>query len=136
MRSLRRLITPMHELSICQAALQEVLAVASSKNMKHVGRITLRIGPLSGIEPGLLRIAFPLVAAGTRCEGATIEIEETPVRVRCKVCCSTSDALPNRLLCATCGAWQVVLVSGDEMLLAGIELVDAPFLEEKERLDV
>ncbi len=121
MRLPQRSITSMHELSICQAALQQVLAVASSRNMKHVGRIRLRVGPLSGVEASLLLRAFPLIAAGTRCEAAIVEIEETPVIVHCKVCGSTSDALANRLLCAGCGAWQVALVSGDELMLASVE---------------
>ncbi len=121
----------MHELAICQSVLRQVLAVAASHNARHIGRITLRIGPLAGVEPDLLRSAFPLVAAGTSCEGAMIEIEATPVEVRCRICAAISNARPNRLLCESCGTWRVTLVSGDEMLLARIEMLDAPPAEEQ-----
>jgi hydrogenase nickel incorporation protein HypA/HybF len=126
----------MHELAICRSMLQQVLAIAASNDMPTVGRIMLRIGPLAGVEPGLLCVAFPIVAVGTPCEGATIEIESMAVRVRCKRCGSTSVVRPNCLLCASCGDWQVILLSGDEMLLTGIELSDAPLPRQKERADV
>jgi hydrogenase nickel incorporation protein HypA/HybF len=111
----------MHELAICQSLLTQVLAGAASRGRRPVGHIALSIGPLAGIEIALLCAAFPLVAAGTLCDGAEIEIKEMPVRVHCPACNATSGALPNRLLCAACGAWRVRLISGDEMLLTGFE---------------
>jgi hydrogenase nickel incorporation protein HypA/HybF len=126
----------MHELAICRSMLQQVLAIAASNDMPAVGRIMLRIGPLAGVEPGLLCAAFPIVAVGTPCEGATVEIESMAVQVLCKHCGSTSVVRPNRLLCGTCGDWRVSLLSGDEMLLTSIECVDRPFLKQEERADV
>jgi hydrogenase nickel incorporation protein HypA/HybF len=114
----------MHELAICHSVLRQVASIAANHGARHVGRITLRIGPLAGVEPDLLRLAFPLIAAGTVCDGAIIEIEHTPVQVRCKDCSAMSDVRPNRLLCASCGTWRVTLVTGDEMLLARVELLD------------
>lgn len=113
----------MHELAICEAVLGQVLDHAAPRGPGRVGRITLRIGPLAGVEPQLLRAAFPLVAAGTRCEGAALIIEDVAVAVHCAPCGLTSPALPNRLLCAGCGGWRVSLVAGDEMLLARFELL-------------
>ena len=129
-------ITPMHELAICESVLRQVLAVAASQNVRSVARITLRIGPLAGVEPDLVRLAFPIVAAGTACADATLDIEVAPVEVRCQVCDATSCVRPNRLLCATCGTWRVRLISGDEMLLASIEVMDAPRTSHKEHIDV
>ena len=126
----------MHELAICQALLRQVLEVAENRTSQRVGRIKLRIGPLSGVETGLLKSAFPLVAAGTPCEGTIIEIEDIPVRVRCQICGSTSQTRLNRLLCTDCGAWRVTLISGDEMLLATVELLDAEALNKWERAHV
>lgn len=136
MKSPSRSITPMHELAICESVLRQVLAVAASQYVQSVARITLRIGPLAGVEPDLVRLAFPIVAAGTVCADALLEIEVAPVEVRCQVCDATSSVRPNRLSCATCGTWRVNLVSGDEMLLASIELVDAPRTSQMETIDV
>jgi hydrogenase nickel incorporation protein HypA/HybF len=126
----------MHEFAICRSVLRQVLTVAATHDMRAVGRIMLRIGPLAGIEPDLLSAAFPIVAAGTPCAGATIEIEAMPVLVHCKRCGSTSIVRLNRLLCGTCGEWRVTLMSGDEMLLASVEFLDAPLAKQKERADV
>jgi hydrogenase nickel incorporation protein HypA/HybF len=126
----------MHELAICQALLRQVLEVAEERGTQRIGRIKLRIGPLSGIEPELLKTAFPLVAAGTPGEDANIEIDDIPVRVRCQNCGSTSQALTNRLLCRDCGSWRVKLISGYEMLLVSVEFLDAQSFNKWERTGV
>lgn len=112
----------MHELSICQALLDQVERIAQEHGASRVGRILLKVGPLSGVEPALLQHAYPLAAAGTIAEDATLVIESAPVRVRCNDCGAESDAVPNRLLCGVCGGWRTRLISGDEMLLANLEL--------------
>ena len=126
----------MHELAICQALLRQVLEVAEERGTQRIGRIKLRIGPLSGIEPELLKTAFPLVAAGTPGEDANIEIDDIPVRVRCQNCGSTSQALTNRLLCRDCGSWRVKLISGYEMLFVSVEFLDAQSFNKWERTGV
>lgn len=112
----------MHELSICQALLDQVERIAQEHGASRVERILLQVGPLSGVEPLLLQHAYPLAAAGTVAEHATLVIEPAPVRVRCSDCGSECDAAPNRLLCAACGGWRTRLISGDQMLLAKLEL--------------
>jgi hydrogenase nickel incorporation protein HypA/HybF len=72
----------MHELSICQSLIDQVEDIAREHGATGVERILLRIGPLSGIEPALLRNAYPLAAAGTVAESAELVIEPAPVRVR------------------------------------------------------
>jgi hydrogenase nickel incorporation protein HypA/HybF len=44
------------------------------------------------------------------------------VRVTCSACGAETDAAPNRLLCGRCGSFKTRLVSGDELLLANLEL--------------
>ncbi len=112
----------MHELSICQALLDQVEGIAREHGATRVERIVLKVGPLSGVEPALLRNAYPLAAAGTVAEQAELVIEPAAVRVRCSDCGAESDAAPNRLLCASCGGWKTRLISGDELLLANLEL--------------
>ncbi|KAA6181624.1 hydrogenase maturation nickel metallochaperone HypA [Thiohalocapsa marina] len=112
----------MHELSVCLSLLDEVERIAREHGAEGVERILLRIGPLSGVEAPLLANAYPLAAAGTLAESAVLEIESAPVRVACTVCGAESEAEPNRLLCAACGSHRTRLVSGDEMLLANLEL--------------
>jgi hydrogenase nickel incorporation protein HypA/HybF len=112
----------MHELSICQALLDQVERIAVEHGASAVERILLRVGPLSGVEGSLLRHAYPLAAAGTIAENAKLVIEAAPVRVACSDCGAETDAIPNRLLCGDCGSYKTRLVSGDELLLANLEL--------------
>ena len=112
----------MHELSVCQALMAQVVDIAARENAERVTAIVLRMGPLSGVEPDLLADAFPIAAAGTPAEGAALHFERLPVRVHCSVCGAESDASVNRLLCGACGDYRTRLISGDELLLASVEL--------------
>ncbi|OLT16426.1 hypothetical protein BJF78_14160 [Pseudonocardia sp. CNS-139] len=65
----------MHELSITQSV---VSAVAERLPDAQVRRVRLEIGQLSGLVPDAVRFCFDLVAEGTVCEGAELEIDERP----------------------------------------------------------
>ena len=112
----------MHELSVCLALMAQIERIAAEHDAHRVETITLRIGPLSGVEPALLSNAFPIASAGTEAEGAELVIETGPVRVRCTVCDAESDVSPNRLLCGACGDYRTRVISGEELLLVSLEL--------------
>jgi hydrogenase nickel incorporation protein HypA/HybF len=112
----------MHELSISIALMQQLQRIAQERGAGRVERIVVQVGPLSGVEAHLLERAWPLAATGTLAEEAELVIEQAPVKVRCTLCDAVSEVVPNRLLCAACGDFRTRLVSGDEMLLASVEL--------------
>ena len=112
----------MHELSVCQAMMSQVEAIAARESARSVASITLRIGPLSGVVPELLQQAFTIARAGTLAEEAELITEVQPIRIRCLECDAESEAEPNRLLCAACGSYRAQVTSGDELLLASVEL--------------
>ena len=111
----------MHELSVCQALIDQVEQVARQQQAERVICIELSIGVLSGVEPQLLEQAYPLAAAGSVAQDAELRIESTPVRVHCDQCNRDSNVAANRLLCGHCGNWRTTLVGGDEMLLTRVE---------------
>jgi hydrogenase nickel incorporation protein HypA/HybF len=113
----------LHELSVCQSLLSQVEKIAAQNSARSVALIKLRIGPLAGIEPELLRHAFTIASAGTIAEATELLIEALPVRVRCQECQAESEVEPNQLTCKQCGSWRTQLTSGDEMLLASLELL-------------
>lgn len=113
----------MHELSLCYALLEQVSSIAQSQGAQRVTRILLRIGPLAGVDPSLLRHAYPLAAVGSLAEGAELCIESSPLRIHCARCGTEAEVTPNRMLCPACGDFHTRLVSGDELLLAQVELV-------------
>ncbi len=118
----------MHELSVCESLLTQVRATAEANHATAVGRITVRLGPLSGVEADLLSQAFTIARNGPLTNEAVLAIETQPVRVRCRDCGNENDAATNRLLCGACNSYRVDLISGDELLLAQVELrgVSAP----------
>lgn len=112
----------MHELSVCLSLLQQVETIARERNATRVTAITLNIGPLSGVEPDLLKNAYPLAAAGTVAEEAELIMEIAEIVVRCSQCDNETTVTPNKLLCGTCGDFRTQLVSGDELTLLRVEL--------------
>lgn len=112
----------MHELSVCQALMQQVERIARRENAREVTRIVLQIGPLSGIVPELLEQAYTIARAGTVAEQADLVTQQQPVKVRCLQCGRESDATPNRLICNNCGDYRTQLITGDELILASVEL--------------
>lgn len=112
----------MHELSVCLSLLQQLEKIAAERNASAVDKIYLQVGPLSGIEPALLRNAYPMAAAGTIAEGAELIIEACDIVVSCTECGAESPAKPNRLLCGVCGDFRTRIVSGEEMILQRMEM--------------
>lgn len=112
----------MHELSVCLSLMQQVESIARERNAQKVTRITLNIGPLSGVEPELLRHAYPLASAGTVAADAELIMQSADIVVRCSQCDSETTVAPNKLLCGSCGDFRTRVVSGDELTLLRVEL--------------
>jgi hydrogenase nickel incorporation protein HypA/HybF len=112
----------MHELAICQSLLREVERTALANGSTEVSAIVVAIGPLSGVEAPLLARAFTVARGGSVAARATLEIRPMPIVVWCKNCAIETRVAANALLCGRCGAWQVDLRSGDELLLMRVEL--------------
>jgi hydrogenase nickel incorporation protein HypA/HybF len=113
----------MHELAVCQALMEQVENIALEERAAEVTAIHLGIGPLSGVEPRLLEQAFSIARAGGIAAAAELTIKSMPIQVSCKQCGQLTEALPNRLVCGSCGDWRTSLISGDELQLMHVELV-------------
>jgi hydrogenase nickel incorporation protein HypA/HybF len=113
----------MHEASLCRRLLAQVLEIARERDAAAVTAITLRLGPLSRIDPGHLLDDFPRVAAGTPAQDARIEIMTERLRVHCPCCGTESDTVIEDPCCGRCGSGEVRVLNGAELLLTGVELV-------------
>lgn len=113
----------MHEISIAQALLEQVQSVAQEQGAVRALLVTVRVGPLSGVEPALLQRAFE-VARLTRVATATagLVVEHSQIHVTCLDCHRESGASVNHLLCRVCGSQRTRLSQGDELLLLQVEL--------------
>jgi hydrogenase nickel incorporation protein HypA/HybF len=118
----------MHELSVCQALLDQVQALARANDALAVTAITVEVGPLSGLEPELLSRAYSLARVDTLAEEAELIVNAASIRVACDQCGAETAATRNNLVCGKCGNWRTRLVSGDELILVSVELETRPTL--------
>ena len=112
----------MHELSIVRALLRQIEAVAAANGALTVDRVTVQIGPLCGVDPGLLANAFEAFRGRGLTARTALIFDSVPVTVICRDCGEKSSVTANRLLCASCGGYRTTLLSGDELILQRVEL--------------
>ena len=112
----------MHELSIAQALVQQVEEALREKSFVRVTAITIAVGTLAGVDAECLRFAFPLATQGTRVDGAELIVETVPAAVRCRACGKTTSTEVPLFACASCGATEVELLSGRDLLLRSVEI--------------
>ena len=109
-------------MSVCQALLTQVAAIAAGRAAIAVERIIIEVGPLAGVEPLLLLQAFAAARTGGCAAAAVLSIESLPVVILCLGCGVRTTTVPNRLVCAECGGYRTRIVSGDELRLRRVEL--------------
>lgn len=112
----------MHELSIAGS----VVEIASRQaNGRRVTKVRMKVGHLRQVVPSALAFSFELVTEGTPVEGAELEMEEIPATGRCRACAEESrfDGFP--LQCASCGGFDLEILSGEELLVESLELEEA-----------
>jgi hydrogenase nickel incorporation protein HypA/HybF len=111
----------MHELSIAEA----IFAIAEDHaGGRRVEKVEVKIGHLRQVVPSALTFAFELVAQGTCIEGAVLEIEDVPARIVCRNCTTESRVTEFPFACPSCRGFDVDVVSGDELLVDALEVVN------------
>lgn len=114
----------MHELSLCRGLLQQVGAIAAANRAKAVTRVTLRIGPLAGVEITLLKSAFSIARQGSVAANARLIVEATPLCVHCAGCDKQHTVKIADLRCPECHSNETRLISGDELLLVSVAFAE------------
>ncbi|MFO7593119.1 MAG: hydrogenase maturation nickel metallochaperone HypA [Pseudomonadota bacterium] len=112
----------MHELSLCRGLLQQVDAIAAEHRAEAISRVTLRIGPLAGVEIPLLKNAFHVARQNTVAANAALSVEAAPLRIYCTRCDKEHAAEISDLRCPACASVETRLISGDELLLVSVSL--------------
>lgn len=110
----------MHELAITRS----IVAIASeAARGRKVRKVTVAIGQLAGVMADAVAFCFDMVARDTPIEGAALEIVHVEGRGRCRRCASEFPC-PTLFSPCPCGARDIELVAGEEMLVRSIELDD------------
>ncbi|MDR3242739.1 MAG: hydrogenase maturation nickel metallochaperone HypA [Clostridiales Family XIII bacterium] len=94
----------MHELPITE----QIIKIAEKHGRKfrasRIESIRLIVGENSGFIGESIRMYFDIVAAGSMCEGARLEIEYVKPKLKCPSCGEFFYRKPLSFACPACGA--------------------------------
>ena len=113
----------MHELAIADSVVQIAGRHAAGR---RVTKVYLKVGHLRQVVPSALAFSFELVAQGTPLEGAELEMEEVPVRGKCRGCGTESRLAGFPLQCVACGGFDLQILEGGELYVESLELEEQP----------
>jgi hydrogenase nickel incorporation protein HypA/HybF len=108
----------MHEIGMCEGLIDLIEQYAAGR---RVTAVRIRIGVRHGVVDEAFDQAFTLAAAGTMAAGATVDLVVTPVTIRCRSCGQQSASPDPLATCPTCGALDVEISGGDELVLESIQ---------------
>ena len=110
----------MHELSVSSAILDTVLRHADGR---RVTSVQLRVGHLRQVVPESLDFYWEIVTRDTPIEGARLEQESVPARLRCDSCERAWDVeLVPIFRCPHCEGAGIEVLSGNELEVETIEV--------------
>jgi hydrogenase nickel incorporation protein HypA/HybF len=112
----------LHEWSMACELVRQAEAEAAARGAQSVTAVMVRAGILTGVVPELLARAYDMARVGTLLEGAPLTVEIVPAQARCPVCGKESSFEDFALVCPACGGIGLEVTSGDEILLARLEL--------------
>lgn len=114
----------MHELPVTQSIVNICSEEAEKNNAKHVSKITLKIGELSGLVPDCIQYYFDIISEKTIVQGAELNIEKVPVRMVCNSCGYEGDMNLETFDCPKCKSKDVKTVGGKEFYIDTMEVDD------------
>ncbi len=112
----------MHEFSIVQSLMDAIEAHAAREEAESVSRVVLRVGPLAGVVPHLLKTAFDTFKARSVAEAAELVIETSPLELTCRDCRQISTTDTVRFKCPQCSSLNVEAREGDALVLERLEM--------------
>ncbi len=115
----------MHEMGIAQELVEIALnALPADLKDPKVASLNLRIGKLSSVVPHSLTFCFEIITKDTPLEHARLNIEMVPVVIRCDTCGRQWEAETPVFRCPDCEHGQVRLISGREIDIDSLTLLD------------
>ena len=110
----------MHEASIAQSLLEVILTEAKKQKTKPLSA-KISCGAFGGVNNEVLSFAFEAISKGTACEGLTLQIEQKPIKARCKKCSDIYVFDVHQPNCPKCHCEDFELLPDEPLLLEEIE---------------
>ena len=116
----------MHEITLCQRALELIEQQAVAHGAKRITGVWLKIGAFSCVETSALAFCFDLVCRGTLAEGCKLHLEEQEAECWCESCQQYVTLLTQRVRrCPQCNSDTLRIVADDGLQIRRIEIGDA-----------
>ena len=103
----------MHEITLCQRALELIEQQAVQNHAKRVTGVWLKVGAFSCVETSALTFCFELVCRGTLAEGCELHIEEQQAESWCEQCQQYVTLVSSKVSAArsvrapVCASWRM-----------------------------
>lgn len=114
----------MHELSLCRSIYG---IVDRARDGRSVRAVHLQVGQLRQVVPATLEYCWGLVTQDGPLDGATLVIDHVPVLLDCRAC-GEQTAVDHVLVltCAACGSGDIAMLTGEELMVTGLDLAIRP----------
>ena len=112
----------MHEVSLVRSLIRQVETLLADEGGGAVTEIHVSIGPLSGVEPLLVRSAFDQLAATSQVAGAKLTIDCKQLEAICRACGTSFVVESFRFRCTACQSSSVRVTGGDEFRLLSVSI--------------
>jgi len=122
----------MHELGIVFEIQKRVTAVAQENglSLRDIAQVVVEVGEASTIVPRYLKECWPAATDGTEMQDAELVVEVLIAKVRCKKCGTVYEYLKHNRKCPACGAWECVMVTGQEFNIKEIAVFEGDLEDE------
>ncbi|MDQ6616227.1 MAG: hydrogenase maturation nickel metallochaperone HypA [Actinomycetota bacterium] len=111
----------MHELSIAEAIARKVRQRAAGR---PVSAVAIRVGHFRQVVPDSLEFCWTMITQATGLEGCRLEIEQVPATARCAACDAITTLEIPILRCRSCGGSNVTLLTGRELIVVSLEILE------------
>lgn len=108
----------MHEMSYCEGVLEAVQRRAHGRPVRAVG---VRIGAVHRVVADAFEQSFQMAAQGGVADGASTELVVVPAHGHCMDCRHDFQAADPSPACPACGALEVAVDGGDEVILEWLQ---------------
>jgi hydrogenase nickel incorporation protein HypA/HybF len=106
-----------HEFGVAAGVLETVETRAAGRPVRG---IRLHVGALQRLDRAVFDQAWALITDGGVADGASVDVVEVAVEVRCRGCAGTASGDELITVCPECGAHDLELVHGDDLVLESI----------------
>ncbi|MGB5324851.1 MAG: hydrogenase maturation nickel metallochaperone HypA [Pseudomonadales bacterium] len=111
----------MHEWSLAEQVRSIVLEEARANALFCVRRVTLEVGALSCVEPGVLQFAIEKNLEDSIAAEADVIVRTRKGRLKCYHCGKVFEAEDMYQACVHCNQYGFTIIDGKDMLVTGIE---------------